>query len=86
MTATEGSAPGAVADTAAWWAEIFNVPCVAFAATLDDVEGLALTGAEFVALGAAVWRDPRGPAAAVAEAQAALARAEAILAAEEAGA
>ena len=73
-----------VAETAAWWAEIFNVPCVAFARSLGDVEALALTGAEFVALAGAVWDDPRGPGPAVAEAQAGLARAEAALAAEEA--
>ncbi len=55
-----------------WWAEIFNLPCVGFAGTLDEVAALARAGAEFVALGDAVWGDPRGPAAAVAEAEAAL--------------
>lgn len=53
-----------------WWAEIFNVPCVAFARALDEIEPLADAGAEFIALEAAVWDDPRGPAAAVAEASA----------------
>ncbi|MFV0279889.1 MAG: thiamine phosphate synthase [Rhodoblastus sp.] len=50
-----------------WWAEIFNVPCVAFARSLGEVAALARAGAEFIALEAAVWDDPRGPAAAVAE-------------------
>ncbi|RYC30804.1 thiamine phosphate synthase [Lichenibacterium minor] len=81
--AAEGPAPADVLDEVGWWAEIFNVPCVGFARSLAEVEGLGLTGAEFVALGAAVWDDPRGPAAAVAEARAALDRAEAALAAEE---
>ncbi len=71
-----------VRDEVAWWAEIFNVPCVGFARSLGEVEALGLTGAEFVALGSAVWDDPRGPGAAVAEARAALDRAEAALAAD----
>ncbi len=53
-----------------WWAEIFNVPCVAFARSLDEIDALADAGAEFIALEAAVWDDERGPAAAVAEAAA----------------
>lgn len=70
-------------EQVAWWAEIFNVPCVGFAGALDDVEALALAGADFVALEDAVWRDPRGAAAAVAEAQAAVRRAETAPAGEE---
>lgn len=58
-----------------WWAEIFNVPCVGFAATLDAVGPLAAAGADFVALGAAVFDDPRGAAAAVGEAATAVRRA-----------
>ncbi|MFZ9501389.1 MAG: thiamine phosphate synthase [Beijerinckiaceae bacterium] len=58
-----------------WWAEIFNVPCVAFAGSLEEAEALAAAGADFVALGAAVWDDPRGPRAAVAEALTRLAEA-----------
>ena len=75
--AAEGPDAEAVAETVGWWAEIFNVPCVGFARSLGEVEGLAEAGADFVALCGAVWDDPRGPGAAVAEAQAALARAEA---------
>ena len=70
----DGSLPpvDAVAERAAWWAEIFETPCVAFAPTLDAVERLAATGAEFVALAEAVWDHPDGPAAAVRAALAAL--------------
>jgi thiamine-phosphate pyrophosphorylase len=57
-----------IRERAQWWAEIFNVPCVAYARSLADVDALARTGAEFVALEAAIWDDPRGPAAAVADA------------------
>ncbi|MCI4677283.1 thiamine phosphate synthase [Rhodoblastus acidophilus] len=67
----------ATAERASWWAELFNVPCVAVAHETADVETLARSGAEFVALGPKFFADPRGIAAAVAEAQAALDRVEA---------
>jgi thiamine-phosphate pyrophosphorylase len=54
-----------LADRAAWWAEIFETPCVACAPSVEAVARLAGTGAEFVALGDAVWTHPDGPAAAV---------------------
>lgn len=57
-----------------WWAEIFNVPAVGYAGKLDQVAELAQAGADFVALGDAVWNDPRGPASAVRDAMAAIAR------------
>lgn len=52
-----------VAERAAWWAEIFETPCMAVAPTLDAVAPLAGTGAEFVALDGAAWAQPDGPAA-----------------------
>jgi thiamine-phosphate pyrophosphorylase len=55
----------AVIERVAWWAEIFQIPCVAYAARVDDVEALARAGADFVAIGAAIWRDRRSFAAAV---------------------
>jgi thiamine-phosphate pyrophosphorylase len=66
----DGSLPplAAVAERAAWWAEIFQIPCVAYAPGLDAIPQLAQTGAEFVALGDAVWQHAEGPAAAVAKA------------------
>jgi len=57
-----------VEERAAWWADIFQTPCVAYAPSLDAVARLAATGAEFIALGEAVWNHPGGPAAALAEA------------------
>ena len=64
--------PADIRDRAQWWAEIFNVPCVAYAHALEDVAPLAAAGVEFVALESAVWDHPAGPAAAVAAANAAL--------------
>jgi thiamine-phosphate pyrophosphorylase len=59
-------------ERVAWWAQLFNTPCVAGANTLADVSPLAEAGADFVLLDDVVWSDSRGPAAAVAEAQARL--------------
>ncbi len=65
--------PSALLERVAWWAEIFNTPCVAFARSLEEVGPLVAAGADFVMLGDCVWRDPRGPAAAVADARRAIA-------------
>ncbi|WP_372425224.1 thiamine phosphate synthase [Salinarimonas chemoclinalis] len=67
----DGSLPAldAVQERAAWWAEIFETPCIAYAANLDAVAALARTGAEFVALGDAAFSDPAGPAEALARAR-----------------
>lgn len=71
----DGSTPpfSAIVERAAWWAAIFETPCVAYAAALDHVAELAGTGAEFVALGEAVWNHKEGPKAAVSTALTALA-------------
>lgn len=61
----------AIQDRVAWWSEVFEVPCVAYADSMAEVD--ALGAAEFVALGPFVFDDPRGPAAAVADASARLA-------------
>jgi len=55
-------------ERVAWWAEIFNTPCVAWARSLAEVGPLSAAGAEFVALAEAVWDDPRGEAEAMREA------------------
>jgi thiamine-phosphate pyrophosphorylase len=70
----DGSRPsfGGILDRVVWWAELFEIPCAAFASTLDEAAQLASAGADFVAIGGSIWDDPRGPAAAVAEAAAKL--------------
>ncbi len=75
----DGSLPSleSVVERAAWWAEIFETPCVAYAPTMEAVEPLAATGAEFIAIGDAVWSHPQGPAAAVKAASEILERQEA---------
>lgn len=62
-------------DLGAWWAELFEPPCVLLAGrSMASVEVCARTGADFVALRAAVWEHPEGPAAAIVEANAVLDR------------
>ena len=74
---SRGPATADILERVAWWSEIFIVPCVGYAQRLADVAALAAAGADFVALGEAVWNDVRGPAAATREAQAALGAARA---------
>jgi thiamine-phosphate pyrophosphorylase len=62
----------AVIDRVAWWAEVFEIPCVAYAAALDDIDALVAAGADFVAAGDALFEDSRGPEAAAADAAARL--------------
>jgi thiamine-phosphate pyrophosphorylase len=52
-----------VIERVAWWAELFELPCVGYAASLDEVGALAAAGADFVALGDFVFSDSRGPSA-----------------------
>ncbi len=47
----------AVKERVAWWAEVFEVPCVGYAATLDEIGPLVAAGADFIALGDWLWRD-----------------------------
>lgn len=62
-------------DLAAWWSSVFVIPAMVMGGrSLASVEEAAREGIEFVALCHAVFDDPRGPAAAVAEANERLAR------------
>jgi thiamine-phosphate pyrophosphorylase len=66
----------AIVDRVAWWAEVFQPPCVGYAGAEDEVAALARAGADFVALGDWIWTLPGGPAAAVSAAAAELATVE----------
>lgn len=50
----------ALVDRASWWAEVFETPCVAYAAGAEAVAALAWTRAEFIALGPWCFDDPLG--------------------------
>jgi thiamine-phosphate pyrophosphorylase len=58
----------AVAGRLAWWAELFQPPCIGYAAGKDAVRPLAEAGADFVALGDWIWTEPGGADKAIAAA------------------
>ena len=58
----------AIAERLQWWAELFEPPCVGFAASREEAHEFAAAGADFVMVGDFVWADPRGAAAALADA------------------
>ncbi len=62
---TDGGQPpfDELVERVAWWAELFELPCVGCAASLDEVGALAAAGADFVALGDFVFSDSRGRSA-----------------------
>jgi thiamine-phosphate pyrophosphorylase len=58
----------AIEERIAWWAEVFEAPCVGYAASLDEIAPLVTAGADFIALGDWLWRDPQAVAATLARA------------------
>lgn len=76
-TSTKTATATAHQDLLAWWSVLFEIPCVAIGGiTVDSCAGLALAGADFVAVSAGVWSHPLGPKAAIAAFNARLADAE----------
>jgi thiamine-phosphate pyrophosphorylase len=71
--APAADAVAAVEERVAWWAEVFELPCVGYAGAPDEVAALAAAGADFVALGDWLWREPQSVTAQVAAAALALA-------------
>lgn len=58
----------AVFDRLQWWSEVFEPPCVGFAATKEEASLFASAGADFILLSDFIWQDERGPRAALVEA------------------
>ena len=56
----QGARPGfaAVEERVAWWAEVFEAPCVGYAGAVEEVAPLVAAGADFVALGDWLWAEP----------------------------
>ena len=61
-----------VLERLVWWAELFEIPCVGYAASRDEIAPLAQTGADFIALGEWIWTEPQNTAATIAAAAALL--------------
>ena len=55
----------AIAERLQWWAELFEPPCVGYAASRDEAHAFAAAGADFVLVGDFIWADARGAAAAL---------------------
>jgi len=76
----------AIAERLQWWAELFEPPCVGFAASREEAAEFAAAGADFVLVGDFIWADPRGAKAALVDAGQAIAQAhEATLGKAKAG-
>ncbi|UPK36615.1 thiamine phosphate synthase [Bradyrhizobium sp. 186] len=69
----------AIAERLDWWAELFEPPCVGFATSIEEAHDFAANGADFVLVGDFIWADPRGPKAALIEADTAIKKAHAAL-------
>jgi thiamine-phosphate pyrophosphorylase len=69
----------AVCERLAWWDELFELPSVAFAATLEEVNAYARAGADFILAADLIWTAPEGPAAALRATEAAIRKAHAAL-------
>jgi thiamine-phosphate pyrophosphorylase len=71
----------AIAERLEWWAELFEPPCVGFAASLEEAREFAGAGADFVLVGDFIWADPRGAVAALTEVEQAIQEAHATVSA-----
>jgi thiamine-phosphate pyrophosphorylase len=71
----------AIAERLGWWAELFEPPCVGFAASLEEAREFAGAGADFVLVRDFIWADPRGAVAALSEVEQAIQEAYAAMSA-----
>jgi thiamine-phosphate pyrophosphorylase len=67
----------AIAERLQWWAELFEPPCIGFAASREEACEFAAAGADFVLVGDFIWADPRGAAAALKDVEQAIRQAHA---------
>ncbi|HET9715574.1 MAG TPA: thiamine phosphate synthase [Pseudolabrys sp.] len=70
----EGKRPSfsAIEERIAWWAELFEVPCIGYAASLEEIAPLVAAGADFVAMGDFPWIRPEAAAEVISKAAALL--------------
>jgi thiamine-phosphate pyrophosphorylase len=62
----------AIAERLQWWAELFEPPCVGFAASREQASQFAAAGADFVLVGDFIWANPRGAAVALSDVEQAI--------------
>jgi thiamine-phosphate pyrophosphorylase len=51
----------AICDRLQWWDEVFELPSVGFAGTLEEVGAFASAGADFILAGDFIWSASEGP-------------------------
>lgn len=53
----EGRRPAreAMLERIAWWADVFEAPCVGYAGSAEEIAPLVAAGADFIALDPAIW-------------------------------
>jgi thiamine-phosphate pyrophosphorylase len=71
--------PEAIAERLQWWAELFEPPCVGFAASSQEIREFAAAGADFVLVGDVIWADPRGAGTALIDAERTIGQAHAAM-------
>lgn len=67
----------AIADRLQWWDELFELPSVGFAATIEEAGSFADAGADFILAGDFIWTAAEGPAASLRATEAAIRKAHA---------
>ncbi|WP_316190576.1 thiamine phosphate synthase [Bradyrhizobium sp. SZCCHNS2096] len=75
----------AIAERLSWWAELFEPPCVGYAATREEAIEFVAAGADFVLVDDLIWNDARGPAAALSDIDSAIKQAYMAIPAARAG-
>jgi thiamine-phosphate pyrophosphorylase len=73
----------AIAERLQWWAELFEPPCVGFAASREEAHEFAAAGADFVLVGDFIWNDKRGAKEALMEAEQTIRQAQAAMSATD---
>src|ERR1700732_938620 len=69
----------AIAERLQWWAELFEPPCVGFAASREEAHEFTAAGADFVLVGDLIWNDERAAKAALMEAEQTIRQAQAAM-------
>jgi thiamine-phosphate pyrophosphorylase len=69
--------PEAICERLQWWDEVFELPSVGFAGTLEEVGMFAAAGADFILAGDFIWIAPEGPLASLRAAMEAIRKAHA---------
>jgi thiamine-phosphate pyrophosphorylase len=76
-TKSERPSVQAIAERLQWWDELFEPPCVGYAASRQEAAEFVAAGADFLLVGDFIWADPRGPKAALLEVDQAIKQAHA---------